>query len=404
MGIVALALTYLRSRLANTLLNCILLAIGVATVTLLLLVNDQLTRHMTREARGIDLVVGAKGSPLQLVLAGVYHLDVPPGNVPLAEVEGLRKNPQIKRVVPLALGDTFNGHRIVGTSTDILGFQEARILRGRLWKEPFEAVIGVEVARRQKVDIGAKIVGTHGLGVGGDPHDGAPYNVVGVLSPTGTALDGLVFTSMESVWLQHIAPTKDEKPAEILAALRDDEKDATLALVQYASPLAAASLPRAINASARLQAASPAYESARLARMLGVGLEVLRVFAVILMLAAALSIFIALYNALEERRYDIAVMRMMGATPKRMFAQVLVEGLIVAVIGAALGLLLGHIATEILGSALAAQGQPRVTGFGWRIEEAWLFLAALGIGLVAALIPAWRAYRRDVALTLSEAQ
>jgi putative ABC transport system permease protein len=176
----------------------------------------------------------------------------------------------------------------------------------------------------------------------------------------------------------------------------------TVVLVQYASPLAAAMLPRQINAQSELQAASPAYETARLFRIVGVGVEALRAFAVVLILAAALSVFIALYTALEERRYDLAVMRTLGASPRKLFGLLMTEGMVLSLIGAVVGLALGHALAAALGTWLESQGQYRVSGLEWRPEELWLALVAVGVGVVAALLPAWRAYRTEVSKVLAQ--
>jgi putative ABC transport system permease protein len=132
-----------------------------------------------------------------------------------------------------------------------------------------------------------------------------------------------------------------------------------------------------------------------------VGIEALRAFAMVLILAAGLSVFIALYTALEDRRYDLAVMRTLGASPARLFGLLLAEGLVLALLGAALGLVLGHGLASALGAWLAAQQQYPVSGLVFRTEELWVVAVALGVGLAAALVPAWRAYRTDVARTLS---
>ncbi|HEV7478575.1 MAG TPA: ABC transporter permease, partial [Burkholderiales bacterium] len=179
------------------------------------------------------------------------------------------------------------------------------------------------------------------------------------------------------------------------------EHEVTVVLVQYASPLAAAVLPRQINANSELQAASPAYETARLFRIVGAGVEALRAFAAVLMLAAGLSVFIALYTALEERRYDLAVMRTLGASPARLFGLLLAEGLMLSLVGAVLGVALGHGLAAALGLWLDAQQQYPVSGLVFRVEELWIVAVALAVGLAAALLPAWRAYRTDVAGTLS---
>jgi putative ABC transport system permease protein len=132
-----------------------------------------------------------------------------------------------------------------------------------------------------------------------------------------------------------------------------------------------------------------------------VGVDVIRGFALVLILSAGLSVFIALYNALEERRYDLAIMRALGARPRKLMALLLFEGLLLALIGAALGLVLGHVLTEALGFALKRAHQPEVTGWVWSLDELWLFVAALALGVIAAAIPAWRAYRTDIAGTLA---
>ncbi len=121
--------------------------LGVATITLVILLSRELEQRLVREAAGIDLVVGAKGSPLQLVLAGVYHADVPPGNVPLAAVEELARRPLVRQVIPMALGDSYRGFRIVGTEPAFVAHYGATLAQGRAWSAPMEAVLGSEVAR-----------------------------------------------------------------------------------------------------------------------------------------------------------------------------------------------------------------------------------------------------------------
>lgn len=391
MTLAGISLAYLRARPLATALNLLLLALGVATITLLLLSTGQLEERMGRDARGIDLVAGAKGSPMQLVLSAVFHLDAPTGNIALADAVALSRHPQVRKAIPLALGDSFRSFRIVGSNHDYPAHYGARIAAGRLWTAPMEAVLGAEVAARSGLAVGASFTGAHGLEGGGEEHAAEPYRVVGVLAPTGAVVDRLVLTSVESVWEVH------EHSGQA-----GNEKEVTALLVQYATPLAAATLPRAINSKSALQAASPAYESARLFRMIGVGVDVLRAFGLVLMLAAGLSVFIALLNALEERRYDLAVMRMLGASSARLMGLMLFEGVALAAAGGVAGIALGHVLTEALGAALRAAQRSAVTGWAWNANELWLFALALAVGIVAALVPAWRAYRTDVAPVLAE--
>ncbi len=397
----ALAWRYLWSRPLAAALNLLLLTLGLAAITLVLLVSTQLDRAFERDLEGIDLVVGAKGSPLQLILAGVFHIDVPTGNIPLQEVQALQQNPLVAQVVPLSLGDSYQGYRIVGTTPDYVAHYRATLAEGTLWQQPMDAVLGASAARgivkqghADQPLAGATFIGSHGLGGGGHAHGDHPYRVSGVLAPCGCVLDRLILTSTESVWQVHEAATADDP--EDLEILKQ-EREVTVALVRYRTPLAAVSLPRAINANTSMQAAVPAMEVTRLLRLLGVGADVLRAFGGVLLAVAALSVFIALWNAVRERRFDLAMLRMLGAPPGRVAGLVLCEALWLAALACALGLLLGHGLAHALGWALQAQGLLPVTGAVWLPQEAGVPLLAGLVAALAALLPAMQAYRTDVA-------
>jgi len=392
MNLTSLSASYLRARPLQTALGLGLLALGVGTIVAAALVVGQLEARMARDARGIDLVVGAKGSPIQLILSGIYQLDAPTGNIPASSVAFFEKNRLVRKAIPLALGDSWKGYRIVGARKDYLEHYQARFSSGRVFEKGMEAVLGYEVAARSGIGVGGRFVGAHGVGGEGEEHGETPYVVVGTLERTGSVLDRLVLTPIESVWAVHEHGKKE----------KDEDREVTVLLVQYATPLAAASLPRAVNSKSELQAASPAFETARLFRIVGVGIEALRAFAAVLVLAAGLSVFIALYTALEERRYDLAVMRTLGASPARLFGLLLFEGLLLALAGALGGVILGHLLAAALGAWLQAAGQPAVSGLAFRVEELWIVLGALAVGGVAALLPAWRAYRTDVSRTLAQ--
>ncbi|CDG83249.1 ABC transporter permease [Janthinobacterium agaricidamnosum] len=394
----SLAIKALRHKPLSTALNLLLMAIGVGMMTFVLSTATQLEDGALRDGQGIDLVVGAKGSPLQLILSSIYHIDIPTGNIPFSAQQQLEANPMVRHVIPLALGDNFYGFRIVGTSHDYFRHYGAELQKGRWFDEPMQAVFGALAARDTGATIGAKFAGSHGLMQGGELHDHAPYSVVGILKPTGTVLDRLVLTTVSSVWRVH-----ETDPDEVHATAIDaPQRELTALLVEYASPLAAVTLPRWINSQSRLQAAQPAFEAARLFRMLGVGADVLRAIAIGVLLVAGLSMFVALYNALEERKTDMAIMRALGTSPARLLVLLLTQGLLLALGGAVLGWLLGHAGVAILGRMLGGSEQ-NLTLSGWLVlpQEAWLMLAALLVGLAAALLPAIRAYRTDIAATLA---
>ena len=193
-----------RRRPLPAVLTVLLLALGIATVIVVLLFQRALEDRLGRDARGIDLVVGAKGSGLQLVLSTVFHADVPTGNVRLPELRDIARHPMVADVIPLSLGDSYGGFRIVGTSHDYVRHYGGRLADGRLWERPMEAVMGSRAARETGLHTGESFVGAHGLGgVSELLHGEHPFEVVGILHATGTVLDRLILTGSESVWVVH---------------------------------------------------------------------------------------------------------------------------------------------------------------------------------------------------------
>jgi putative ABC transport system permease protein len=217
--------------------------------------------------------------------------------------------------------------------------------------------------------------------------------VSGRLARCGCVLDRLVLTDLQSVWAVHEAATAvDDEDKKLLEA----EREVTLLLVGYRSPLAAVSVPRWVNAQDALQSAAPALESARLLRMVGAGTDVLQGFGVVLLLAAAASVFVGLVHAVREREPDLAMLRMLGAPPRRVALLVFAEAFLLALLGAAIGLLLAQGLTGLLGWELARQRSLHVTGWWWSAAQTWLLAGTLLLALLAAAWPAWRALRLDV--------
>jgi putative ABC transport system permease protein len=422
MSLFRLALANLGSSPLSSLVNVLLLALGTASIAILLLASAQLSSTLSRNAAGIDLVIGAKGSPLQLVLAGVYHADVPPGNIPATEVDRWQEHPSVGAAIPLSLGDSFRGYRIVGTVPEFADLYQAKILQGGFWDDPFEAVIGSRVIQTTGLKVGDTLAGVHGLAEDGDTHEDSTYQVVGTFAPTDSVLDSLIVTSTESVWLMHAGHDhhdheeghdhEEEHAHEEHEHEHDHDHESheedpqhgdeiTLLLIQLSSPLGALTLPREINAETGLQAASPAYEITRLLQIVGVGLNWLNAFAVVLVISAALSIFAALYASLRARRHDLAVLRCLGATRGELFYLLFVEGLLLTIAGIIVGLILAHGGVELLGQWLGEGQGIVISGWAWANGEFALVAGLLLTGSVTAMIPAWQAYSTDVARTLT---
>jgi putative ABC transport system permease protein len=385
------ALRMLLARPGAALLNVLLIALGVATMTVLLLVSTQMERSFERDLAGIDVVVGAKGSPLQMILAGVLHVDAPAGNIPLEAAQELAKDPRVKQLIPLSLGDSFEGFRIVGTSLAYPALYEAKLASGAMWLQPMQAVAGADVAA--KLPLGMVFAGSHGLAGGGELHDKATYQITGHLQRCSCVLDRLILTSTESVWQVHekeIALHEADKKA------LQDEREITFGLIQYASPLAAVSFPRFVNGSTELQAAAPALEITRLFRMLGVGTQVLQAFAAVLLAVAAISLWMSLTQALRERRADLAMLRMLGASPGKVAALLLFETLLLALAGWLIGALAGHLLTSVIAYLLEQERSLMISGAVWLPQELLLAAGVLGLALLSVAWPLGQVYKLDV--------
>ena len=393
MNTVSLSWRYLWSRPLAAGLNLLLLTLGLASITLLLLVSHLINAAFERDLAGIDAVVGAKGSPMQLILSGVFHLDVSTGNVPLAAIQALQTHPQVAKLIPISLGDSFRGHRIVGTTPSYISHYHVPLAQGALWTKPLQAVVGAQVAARTGLKLGDTFSGSHGLGSRGEVHGQTPYTVVGVLAASGLVLDRLIITATESVWTVHETDTAmDEEDQKILQG----EREVTLALIQYKTPLAAVTFPRFINTTTEMQAAAPALEITRLLSMIGVGTNVMKALASVLLLTAALSVFIALWSAVRERRADLALLRMLGAPPHRVAGLLLCEALWLALLASLLGLAAGQALVALMGWALQLEQSVLIGGLIWPAELAVVPVLALGVAVLSALLPAWEAYRVSV--------
>lgn len=413
MNLFTLSWKYLRDKPLNTFLNVLLMSLGVAIILVLLILNTQLGDSLGKNKRGIDLVVGAKGSPLQLILANVYHIDFPTGNIKLDEAKNLMRNRLIKSSIPLALGDNYRGFRIVGTNHDYVNLYEGSLASGELWQYNLECVIGSKVAQQLELKVGDVFFGAHGMSVPDLEHDEASYKVVGVLAPSGAVLDNLILTNIESVWLVHDHAETDSVDVHdhspVLGSafktglpLGDEEDEITALLLQFRSAMGAVQLPRMINSNTNMQAASPAFETQRLFSLLGVGVNMIKSFAYIIIVIAGLSIFISLYNALKDRKYDLAIMRSLGASRTKLFIHVILEGVLITVLGGILGFFLGHGLVEVLVSYYDKSEEIGITGMVIVSNEFTVLVLSVGVGIVAALIPALNAYRTDISKVLAQ--
>jgi putative ABC transport system permease protein len=406
MNMLKLSWKYLVAKPLNTGLNILLLALGLAIITVLILIQDQFENKMTKDAEGIDLVVGAKGSPLQLILSSVYHIDYPTGNIDMEEAQSLSRNRLVKNIIPLGMGDNYQGYRIVGTNHDYLELYKAEIETGEVWRKPFDVVLGAVVAEKLNLKVGDSFIGSHGIGSSSHEHDEHPYKITGILAKSSNVLDNLILTSIESVWYSHDEGHDHDKfEADVTTSgfpPADEDREVTSLLLQYRNPMAAVQLPRFINSRTSMQAASPSFEISRLFELLGVGVKLIQGLAFAIIVIAGLGIFIALFNSLKERKYDLAVMRTLGASSFQLFVHIVLEGIILTFLGALIGIAIGHLFLAVL---VMQNEQGAISGLSAAVflqEELYIIGYAIAVGFIASLIPAWTAYQTDIAKQLTK--
>jgi putative ABC transport system permease protein len=509
MNLFKLSWNYLKAKPFATLLSVVLVALGVSLTSILFLLNKQFQDRLYKNIENIDLVVGAKGSPLQMILSSVYQIDAPTGNIPLKESFVVTKNPYIEKAIPLALGDSYDGFRIVGTDEQYIAHFKVELKEGKHFEKDLEVTVGSRAAKQLNLKIGSTFYGSHGLvKEGGHVHETYAYEVVGILKESNLVLDQLILTNISTVWRMHddheghdhddeegehahghgddahgghdhgdnheekknqddhghnhehgdhdypvdtpkVADNHEHddhghshdhghdhpvdtpevadnhnhdhddhghehdhgKPKVELEPISKEGKSITAYLVQYkkdgngnTSMRATVEASQIIEQNSKsLACAKPAIQLQRLLEMTGVGMDFLTALAFIIILISAFSMFISLYSSLKERRYEIALMRVMGASRLKLLTMIILEGLMVATAGFIIGTLISHIGMEVMASHLEETYKYTFSGMLFLMEEFYLAIGALVIGFVAALIPAIQAYKVDISDTLSNA-
>ena len=337
MNAIKLALAFLRRRWGQALSAIFAGALGIAMVQMVLIAERELPRAAAQAFGGVDLVLGPKGSALDLVMCCALHISEPRGLVPLASALEALSGPMIKARAPIALGDNYHGTRIVGTTPDLLSIYKANVAEGALWTGASQALVGAQVARELGLKVGDKFVGSHGLVEGGEEHTEFPYTVTGILSPTGSGLDRLILSSIETVWTIHHHHEMDEAEEHGLPAPAEVPPAATAILASVKSPVALAALPRQIDASERFSAAVPAFESARLARAARPVVQAVLGIGILFALVAALTATAVLAATMAARVRDLALLRVLGSHPWELAAIAKIEALVLSTFAFAAG-------------------------------------------------------------------
>ena len=387
------ALRYLQDRLVTTALTGVSIALGVSLVIASVLLTRGIKETFIEGTTDYSLVVGAKGSPTQLVLNVVFRMDSPTPNISLPTYTDLATDPRVEVAVPVAMGDAFQGFRYVATTPAYFAAWPWRrkiftMAAGRLFRDDpagspsYEATLGAEAARRTGLRIGDRFYE-------GEEMAEYPLTVVGILRFTRSADDRAIFLSLPSYWgMNEIARNLQIKPLT-----------AVLVRPKRMSDLPA--LHRQLNVSPTTQAAFPSTILLNIFNLLGVAEEVLTLILTIVAIVVVLYLFVSMYSTTFERKREIATMRALGARRATILRIVLLESSVITVLGAAAGVLGGH-AIAYLGARLLAARVGVVTDpLALGMLEPVVFGSVVLVGTLAGLLPALRAYRMEIAENLA---
>ena len=413
----------------GTILSIVLLTLAVGIISILIHVNSSIENQMNNNLKGIDMVVGAKGSPLQLILSSVYHVDSPTGNISLADARSITENRMVKNSTKLSFGDNYKGFKIVGTEESFLELYNCKFENGKVWKESLEAVVGKKASEILDLKIGDEFTSTHGLGDYGESHEDSVFKVVGILEHSGSVADQLILTSLESVWDihkehdhehddqhdhdhdehdhdhdehyhddEHNHDHDDEHNHD-----HDDEKEITSILIKFDSPMNIISFPRYINEETNMQAAVPSYEISRLFKIFGIGFETLTYLAYLIMFVSGLSLFLNLLNSLRERKYEMALIRTIGGTKVQTSLMLFYESIILCVIGFFGGIILSRIGILVTSNLLEESLNYSISiPIFLSSQELILLIFSISIGVFSCIIPAFSVYKMNISKTLTD--
>lgn len=378
----------LAQRKLSSALTAASIALGVAVVVGVLSLKAQGREGFNQTAFGYDLVVGPRGSALQLVLNTVFHMDVSPGNVPEALHRELAAHPGVKLAVPIAVGDQHRGFRIVGTTPRFLAEFEATPgrrfeIEGRAFRGGFEAVVGAKTGLRP----GETFEAAHGVIDSVEKHD-ERWTVVGRLKPTGTPCDRAIYVGLDGFH----AVRGHESHSEISAVI-----------VQTRAPNAREALRYDLNRRTDCMAVVPAEAVAKLFDLIGAYDVALLAVSLLVIAVAGVSILVSIYNTMSERRRAIAIMRALGARRSTILSIVLLEAVALAFLGGGAGIVLGHVLSAAAGSWVSSGTGVSISAVTFLPEEFAVFAGVVLLGALAGLLPALKAYRADVVEGLSPA-
>ena len=428
-------------RSVSSILTAFSMSLGVAIVVTVIVIHGVLNDSFNRSAQGYDLIVSAKGSPLDVVLSTVFYLRSPVGEVPESYLRMFRTGQYshlIEEAIPVSIGHHFRGVSIIGTDPDFftklkyMGDQSYRFAAGENLKydDPFTAVIGSRASQRTGLRVGDLFQPEAAQDAGCDDHE--PFKVVGVLAPTGTPNDNAIFVHIDGFYDMHgdehghsctnpdcdhahhdepkhysaiLLMTKQEtvRPSGTMVDPNspDFNPAALLAERTYVN-IGAMELPGILDKTTDVQAVRPVSEiSNLLSNIIGNIQIVLLILAILVIVVAGIGMMVSIYNSMSERRQEIALMRALGARRLTVMTIILLESILLSLGGGMLGVFFGHLLVGSMGPLISEHTGIIVRFWDFQAAEIVLIPGLILLATVVGFLPAAVAYKQDVATSLA---
>ncbi|MEZ5535291.1 MAG: FtsX-like permease family protein [Thiolinea sp.] len=399
------------NRRTSLLLTLLSIAISVALLLGVEYIRKEAKQSFMSTLSGTDLVVGARSGPVQLLLYSVFRIGNATNNISWESYQHFAQHEWVDWTVPLSLGDSHKGFRVLGTNSDYFRYYrhaDQRLLSfaaGEPFAGVYDAVLGAEVARKLNYQVGDKIVVAHGAGsTSFSEHKNKPFTVTGILKPTGTPVDRTVHVTLEGIEAIHVdwqggAPVPGfEISAERAAKMDLQPELITAFLVGLKTRTAAFRLQREINEYRRepLLATLPGVALAELWRAIGQFEIVLRIITVFVLIAGLLGMLTTLLSTLNERRREMAILRAVGAHPSHVFILFILEALVIALLGGLLGMVLVALGVLAAQPWVIAEYGLYLSAWWPQLSDWLLLLLVIGLALVFSTLPGWIASRRSL--------
>jgi putative ABC transport system permease protein len=395
MNIVKLSYKNIATKPLQTFLTVLILSLSIGLLLGVKQLNKVFESQLQQSLNGVDMVVGAKGSPLQLVLSAVLHIDNPTGNISFTEAKKIAKGRYIEEAIPISIGDNYKGYKLVGTTSGFIDLHKTSLENGKIFEKPFEVILGNAVAKNLNLKVGDTFNSAHGMIENAlESHDENPLKVVGILKPTQNVIDRLIVTNLESIWHMH----EHENSSEVH---NHEDDEITALLVKFSNKMGLLRLPRMINKDTQFQAALPKYELDKLFQFTAIATKSITWIAFAILFVSGISMFVSLYRMVKERAKELALVRTYGASRNTLIKLVFSQGFIIGMFSYIIGVLLAFFGIQAVFTSVKNTYKQQIYLLEFPQDILELLLFIFGIIIIATLMAIRPIFKMDISKILS---